>query len=286
MAVFAPTGFLPVAAAAVWGESEADARTSIERLQDGSLVMDAEQVGRFKLHDLLRDYAAAKLNESGEGNAANRAHAEFLIQLFEQHAMVIPDNVPFVSNELDNLRRAANWAREKNDGELLARLATVPRNWLGLFSIWDEWQGWLTDALRVGKDYNRQLKANVLQAMGDVQQFRKDMNTALASYAQALELFRAVGSKLGEANVLAARGQTYLLTDPAQADALLTQAIELYEQIGSRYSVPAMIGNFGWALLRLDQPKRARPYLLRAAELFEHMGLTDYAERHRKAARR
>ncbi len=47
-------------------------------------------------------------------------------------------------------------------------------------------------------------EANVRKAIGDVQQFRKETDAALVSYAEALRLFRAVGAKLGEANVLAA----------------------------------------------------------------------------------
>jgi len=45
-------------------------------------------------------------------------------------------------------------------------------------------------------------EANVLQSLGDVQRFRAEMDAALDSYRQALALFRAVGSRLGEANVL------------------------------------------------------------------------------------
>jgi tetratricopeptide (TPR) repeat protein len=127
-------------------------------------------------------------------------------------------------------------------------------------------------------------EANVLKALGDVQQFRDERDAALTSYEQALSLFRAVGAKLGEANVLASQGQLYLITDPKRADELLDKAVSIYRVIGSRYSIPAQIGNFGWALRRLGEPKRARPYLLHAAELFEEMGLMDYAERHRRAA--
>jgi O-phosphoseryl-tRNA(Cys) synthetase len=62
------------------------------------------------------------------------------------------------------------------------------------------------------------------------------------------------------------------------------QAPTLYQKIGSRYSIPAQIGNYGLALLRVGQKERARPYLLQAADVFEQMGLDDYAARHRKYA--
>ena len=41
-------------------------------------------------------------------------------------------------------------------------------------------------------------EANVLQAMGDVQNFRDERDKALGSYEQALGLFREVGDRLGK----------------------------------------------------------------------------------------
>ena len=49
-------------------------------------------------------------------------------------------------------------------------------------------------------------EANALKAIGDVQQFRKETNAALASYQHALDLFKSVGERLGEANALKAIG--------------------------------------------------------------------------------
>ena len=56
-------------------------------------------------------------------------------------------------------------------------------------------------------------EANVLLAIGLVQQFRKELDAALESYAQALKNFRAIGSQLGEANVLQSRGKLFLSAD-------------------------------------------------------------------------
>ena len=67
-------------------------------------------------------------------------------------------------------------------------------------------------------------EANVRKAMGDVQQFRKDMQAALASYEQALGLFRQVGDRLGEANVRKAMGDVQQFREDMQA------ALASYEQ--------------------------------------------------------
>ncbi len=80
-------------------------------------------------------------------------------------------------------------------------------------------------------------EANVLQAMGDVQQFRKDMQAALASYEQALGLFRQVGDRLGEANCYLAQGRVaQQQEDHPTALALQTRAYQLYVEIEDQYS--------------------------------------------------
>ncbi|MBI5650683.1 MAG: tetratricopeptide repeat protein [Chloroflexi bacterium] len=121
-------------------------------------------------------------------------------------------------------------------------------------------------------------EANVLQAIGDVQQFRDERDAALKSYAQALELFRSVGARLGEANVLKAIGQLNLLDDPKRADDLLNQALSTYEVIGARYHIAAQTGNFGFTLLRLGELDRAQSYFVRATALFEQIGMADQAK--------
>ena len=107
----------------------------------------------------------------------------------------------------------------------------------------------------------------------------------MASYGQAQELYRQVGDRLGEANVLAALGKLELIRGQSiQAKILLHEAIQIYEAIGSRYSIAAQTGNYGWTLRRIGQAEQARPYFVEAARLFEEMGLADYAQRHRQAA--
>ena len=288
LAVFAPSGFAPQAAAFVWGLSEGEAGKLIQRFYNLSLIIPVKgKVERYRLHDLMDEYSAEKLKEDKqEESKAKDALAEWLIHLFDDEGLNLASeaSIPIIAPELDNFRSTADWAIKKKQGELLASLATQPRNWFyNFFRIWDEWLAWLQSALQIGIEDDR-LKANVLKAIGDVQQFRKQMDAALVSYNEALKLFKAVGSNLGEANVLASQGQLYLPDDLNKANEFLNSAIKIYESIDSKYSVPAQIGNYGWKLYRLGEHEKAKPYLLQAADLFEKMGLMDYAERHRNAA--
>ena len=60
-------------------------------------------------------------------------------------------------------------------------------------------------------------EANTLQAIGDVQNFRDENDAALASYEAALNLFRQVGSRLGEANTLKAIGMFQIYQNELEA---------------------------------------------------------------------
>jgi tetratricopeptide (TPR) repeat protein len=60
-------------------------------------------------------------------------------------------------------------------------------------------------------------EANTLKAIGDVQRFRDEYDAALASYQQALGLYKAVGDRLGEANTLQAIGDVQRFRDEYDA---------------------------------------------------------------------
>ncbi|MGC9084408.1 MAG: tetratricopeptide repeat protein, partial [Anaerolineae bacterium] len=70
-----------------------------------------------------------------------------------------------------------------------------------------------------------------------------------------------------------------------KARALLQQAVDLHRAIGDRYSVAADLGNFGLVLRELGRLDEARPYLLQAAEIFDQIGLPQWAAQARRAAR-
>jgi tetratricopeptide (TPR) repeat protein len=72
-------------------------------------------------------------------------------------------------------------------------------------------------------------EANTLKAIGDVQRFKDENEAALDSYQQALTLFRAVGDRLGEANTLLTMG------DLAKNQEEWDKSWQLYEQTLALY---------------------------------------------------
>ncbi len=228
----APAGFSTEAARALWQIDPAPSEAVLWQLQNVYFLKPvADSRTRFRLHDLLYEYAGTKLS-AAERETANQRLAGWLIALFEKHFTDNVSNAPEVALELDNLRQAVAWATQGQNAELLARLATQPRNWLlNFFRNYDEWLVWLQTAL-AGKIADPSLRANTLQAIGDVQQFKDQTDAALASYSAALDLFRSVGSRLGEANTLQAIGDVQQFkkqTDDALAS--YSAALDLFRAI-------------------------------------------------------
>jgi len=274
LAVCAETGFTPALAAALWQCDAPEAMGILERLSDASLVLPPERAaGRWRLHDLLRDYAGERLREAGEASATQRLLAGWIIALFKVHFIDDPDVAPYVEAELDNLRAAADWAVKTGEGELLAQLVTWPRNWLyNVFRVWEEWYGWLTQALQLGIT-EPQLRANVLKAQGDVLAFLKRNDEALARYEAALGLYRAVGARLGEANVLQAQGDVLaFLKRNDEALARYEAALGLYRAVGARLGEANVLQAQGDVLAFRKQNDEALARYEAALGLFRAVG--------------
>ncbi|MBI5961851.1 MAG: hypothetical protein HY863_00115, partial [Chloroflexi bacterium] len=215
LAVFHSTGFAPKAVGALWELDETETNKVLNRFVNLSLVKPVllENIARLRFHDLLDEYAALLLHESAEGEGTYSTLADWLIQLFDEHYTDDFSNAPEVGLEFANLAKTAEWAIENRKGTMLAALATKPRNWLyNYFRRLNDWLRWLETSLKIGVEDNR-LQANVLQAIGDVLQFRKELDGALVSYNEALKLFKDIGDKLGEANVLQAIGDVLQFRD-------------------------------------------------------------------------
>ncbi len=126
---------------------------------------------------------------------------------------------------------------------------------------------WLQTARELArKTGQQQSEANVLQAIGDVQSFRKEMDAALASYAEARTLFQQVGDKLGQANVRLSKGKIINSAEEFE------EAIKLYEEIGHTYSIARGKAFFGEWLLDQGETERAVKRLGEAREGFALIG--------------
>lgn len=107
LAAFHRTGFSPAAAAFLWDTEQTEANRIISRFVNLSLLKTVPgKVERYRLHDLLDEYAGLKLSQTGEEAQARNSAAEWIVNLFDEHYTDDPSNAPEVELELDNLKRS------------------------------------------------------------------------------------------------------------------------------------------------------------------------------------
>ena len=134
LSVFAG-GWTMAAAESVWparDDPSLDMLDGLSSLVDKSLVKQDDRVPRgeprFTMLEMLRDYAAERLEASGERDKARQAHAGYFLALAEEAApqLTRAEQLAWLDrleDEHDNLRAALRWALDGGDVVLGLRLA-------------------------------------------------------------------------------------------------------------------------------------------------------------------
>jgi predicted ATPase len=157
VSVFAGGWTLKASEAVVWGEGgeEGEVLDLLSGLVEKSLVVaepTAEGGVRYRLLEPVRQYALAKLKESGEAETAKRSHAEHFLVLAEEAEPELfgPQEVEWwnrLEEEHDNARAALSWSLEGADPELGLRLAGALRLFWLSRGYYGEGRRWLEEAL-------------------------------------------------------------------------------------------------------------------------------------------
>ena len=98
------------------------------------------------------------------------------------------------------------------------------------------------------------------------------IDAALDSYQQALDLFRQVGSRLGEANTLLAMAPI-----SENAKEVFGIALSLYEDIGDQYSLARGLFHYAQFLASQGQTDKAIAALEQCRDKCLSVNLTDHA---------
>jgi predicted ATPase len=161
LSVFAADFGLEQAAAVCCGGDEAAAFDLVDRLASKSLAVaeTAGSVTRYRLLETIRQYAAGRLDETGDAGAARHRHAEAYLALAERER-----DLTVLAREHDNFRAALGWSlpEESETGPRLAR--ALGGFWLARGFL-QEGQGWLERSLATGPADPR-LRADLFRLLG------------------------------------------------------------------------------------------------------------------------
>jgi predicted ATPase len=200
-------------------------------------MLRRNDVGRYELHELLRQYAAEKLDKAGETGQVRSRHLAFFLKLVEEvepksHGVEQLTWLKWLNNENDNLRAALTWSLEGGAAETGLRLA-APLGWFWfLRGLYDEGIQWL-DRVLSETDPTEQpaVRARAFHILGQTARFQGDDATARSACEQSLALYRTLEDWRGIADSLFILGDIAgYQGDDAAARSIFAAARSAYEK--------------------------------------------------------
>jgi predicted ATPase len=239
--------------------AEADLDT-LQSLVDKNLLRHTEE--RFWMLETIREYAAERLEASGEADGLRQRQAQHFLALAEQAE---PNLLGYsrewldrLEQEHDNLRAALDWFEASGETELALRLAGA------LSRFWDE-KGHLAEgrrrlesALRTG---NRPTaaRAKALNGAADMAVSLGDATTATLRAEEGLALHRTLGNAWGTAESGFLLGLAVADEDDFErARELLDESARQFRELGDQQYALAATRMLAWACYRLGDRKRGR----------------------------
>jgi tetratricopeptide (TPR) repeat protein len=250
------------AAEAVAGVTPATLMT----LVDKSLLQRVE-VGRYRLHELLRQFAFERLLEVGETTTLRDRHLAHFLALAEQTAPKRRDPrqrelLERLDRDLDNVRAALGWAREQGETERCLRLTvTLHRFWLVRGYRREAWR-WLEEGLERAQDLSPEVWAQALWSMGTLALEFGEHERATSLLGEAAARFEALDDQAGLTWTLTRQGiAAFRQGNYDAATAHLEAGLRLAEKLGDQQERALAQFNLGVIEERLGNTPAARDRL-------------------------
>jgi predicted ATPase len=219
----------------------------LQSLLDKSLIRRGDD--RLWMLETIRQFAAERLEESGEKEVVGDRHARFFLALAES-AYVAADvsgesQYDVALAEQANIRAALGWALARGDAELGLRLATaLETSWV----LADPFEAtrWFSELLELPGEVPGPVLAAALRAYGGAVNPTGDDALAERLYMQSLAEYRRLGDEAGVASVLVRLGHSaWYRGDIEAALALARDGLEGSEGPGNDRSHAQALGLLG-----------------------------------------
>jgi DNA-binding SARP family transcriptional activator len=282
-------------AAALAGTEVEPAARLLDRLASAHLLGQPAP-GRYRLHDLLRQYAAewARREEPEVRVAAAGRLADWYLSRVDAAAKVLsPEKVrlrlspppgpafadhaaalAWLDAERANLLAAIRHAAKHGPWPLAWSLADALRGYFGRRMITVDWltaAGHALAAAEAAGDVPGQATAQL--SLADAYNRRSEYERAIVHYDHALHLFRRTDWPAGEASVLCNSGGVYLeLGELERAAEQTSQALTLLRHAGMDASVAVCLGNLACVYAGLGQLDLAAGYATDALAVYRELG--------------
>jgi DNA-binding SARP family transcriptional activator/tetratricopeptide (TPR) repeat protein len=288
------------AAAALGGCTPAEAEKALVTLLECHLLARAPG-GRFRFHDLIRDYAAVRAArddpETEQRQALGRLldyylhtadRADRVLHPFRRRMPVQVTQVPaagpalgtqedaasWLESEWQNILQAARCAGNREWKQKCADLVHVLADFVEITAYWDEAIAAHTLALQAGRDLadpGRIAQASL--ALSAVLQHTGRHEAALPRAEEAGAIYRLLGDRAGEAEALDQIGLAHQRTARSrEALAYFQEAWILYRAAEDPRGVAAALSHSGIACWHLGRYPEAHAHICEALSLYRSAG--------------
>ena len=249
------------------------ARQGLDELYDHNLISEPAR-GRYRLHDLLREYARARV--AADDAADNQAAIGRLLDYYLhtavaasrhtawRHSITGPpppspesacapeirteeESIAWLETERANLYACASYGAAHGHLIHAIRIPVAISGFLHIYGYWNESATLGRAALEAARTTgDRPGQAWAIHDLGVVQRWTGDYPAATASLTQALHLSRDLGDRRDQAWALRDLGVVQRWTgDYPAATANLTQALQLFRDLGDRQGQAWAIHDLG-----------------------------------------
>jgi predicted ATPase len=264
------------------GLVEGDVLGLLSGLVDKSLVLvsEGEDEARYRLLEMVRQYAEEKLHASGEEAALRSRHARFYLELAEHADSELTGAEQEVwldrlEAELANLRVALRWCLESDEpgAETGLRLASALCLFCYLRGHYDEGRGWLEEALALGRSAGLSHRASAQTRAGLLALLLCDYERAEERLEQSLALYRELGDGRGVAFALQVLGSVARERGLyAKAEAYHGESLTLWRALGDDGEAARSVNSLGFAAWLQEEYDLATELCTETLEKFQSLG--------------
>jgi predicted ATPase len=235
---------------------------TLQSLLDKSLLRkrDSKTGPRYWMLETIREYAAERIDMSGEGQELRRRHGEWLLELargLEPHAPVAKEWLDSLESEHDNIRVALDRLPAQADTQLALALAEAVWRFWKMRGHQPEAQRRLESLLALDQEPTV-ARGHALNAVAGMAVENGEYETGTLYAEQALAIHRDHGDAWGIARA------TYMLGYAAIESGDFETALPLFEEtvtlmgaLGYEQYVGMATFNLRWALDELGERERA-----------------------------
>ena len=269
LAVFPDTFDIP-GASTVWEIEPDAARETLSSLLRYSMLEWNDSTKRYRMHDLMRDFARGKLSTAELDDAGLRHSKRFLSVIgtanesYAEGGESLMRGLALFDLEWGNIQAGQEWAAKgaEHDSRAAEFCSGYPARGAYVLSLrqhpWESirWSGGGLAAARRLK--NRAAEGGHLGDLSNAYRWLGDNRRSIDCCERALAIFREAGDRQREASCLGNLGIAYKnLGEYRRAVEYHEQALAIAREIGAQRNECKAIGNLGIAHCRLGEYERA-----------------------------